>query len=211
MTTKRELQEICVDAAERFLETHDVRERLADWPMTDGFPVTGIGAGENERFRTRFAVGSGTDSEPLSFSTRASRADFAVWLDTGHTYDEFDDGSFQPDEDAPVRHPLLVAEVMGDEYTQQHFPSTSEQTFDEADSPYVCRTNLPHFRHRTSSRGLLFISDFEVELVPAHADAAILASDDDVSETQVRETVRFSLSEVLFRVSGREFDVRDDV
>ncbi|MFC6954812.1 hypothetical protein [Halorubellus litoreus] len=210
MATKRELQDICVDAAEQFLETYDVQERLADWEVTDNFPVAAIDAGADERFQTRFTVGSATDSEPLSFSARRSRADFAVWLDTGHTYGEFDDGAFQPDRDAPVREPLLVAEILGDDYVQRNFQSADADPFDEAESPYSRRTSLPHFQHRTSSAGLLFISDFEVEFVPAHAEAAILASDDDITEPDVRDTIRFSLSEVLFRVSGREFDVRDD-
>jgi hypothetical protein len=108
----------------------------------------------------------------------------------------------------------VVAAVVGEEYTQQHVPSTSEQPFDEADSPYVCRTNRSSFQHRiphgNRSMGLLLISDFDVEVVPAHADATRLSSD-DISTADVRETVRLSLSEVLFRTSGREFDVRDDI
>ncbi len=42
------------------------------------------------------------------------------------------------------------------------------------------------------------------------ADASILASGGDVSEAEVRDAVGFSLSGVLYRVSGREFDAIDD-
>lgn len=211
MATKRELEEICIDATEQFLEEYDVRERLPDWPVGETFPAADIGVGAGERFQTRFAIGSPTESHPVSFSTRGSTADFAMWLDTGQTYDEFDEGVFQPDCDDPVRQPLLVAELVGEDYTQQHFPSTSEQTFDESDSPYSCWTNLPYFQHQVHNSGLLLISDFEVDLLPAHADAGVLASDDGVSELAVRDTIRISLSDVLLRASGREFDVRDDV
>lgn len=215
MATKRELQDSCVDAAEQFLETYDVQERLADWEVTDDFPVAAIDAGADERFQTRFTVGSATDSEPLSFSTVGSTADFAVWLDTGHSYDEFADGVFATDADDPVRHPLMVAEVVGEDHTQQHFPSTSEQTFDEAEAPYACRTKLPSFWHRIASSyrsvGLVFISDFEVELLPSHTHPAIVQSDNGLSESDVREAIQLWLAEVLFKLSDREFDVMDDV
>lgn len=211
MATKRELQHICIDATEQFLEEYDVRERLPNWSVREKFPASDIGVGAGERFQTGFTIGSPTESHPVSFSTRGSTADFAVWLDTGHTYDEFDEGVFQPECDDPVRQPLLVAELVGEDYTQMHFPSTSEQTFDESDSPYSCWTNLPSFQHQVQNSGLLLISDFEVDLVPAHADASVLASDGGISEPAVRDTIRLALSDVLLWVSGREFDVRDDV
>ena len=57
----------------------------------------------------------------------------------------------------------------------------------------------------------MFISDFEVELLPSHTQPAIVQSDDGLLESDVREAIQLWLAEVLFKLSDREFDVMDDV
>lgn len=214
MATKTELQELCLATSEQFLKAHDIHQLVQDWRVNEWLDVTGVKAGTDVRFQTRFNIVTDSESSGV-FESSGTTADFAVWLTTRRKYGEFNGYVFETDPDHPVRVPILVAEIMGDDFTQMHFPSTSEMEFDEEDSPYICRTNLPFLRHRlhpsTRTAGQLFISDYAVELVPARADANILSTDDEISEEQVQYAVRFTLADVLSRASGHDFDVREPV
>lgn len=107
-----------------------------------------------------------------------------------------------------VKLPVFVAEVMGDGFTQYHALSTGEMEFDEADSPHVCRTKLPSLRCRlpaeVDGQGLLFVSDYEVELVPARANANRVADDDDIPDDAFPESVQVHLAGVLERLTDAD-------
>lgn len=219
MTTEAELQDLCVDAAETFLATHDVEAELRERELVDERVVTGIEVGADVPFRTRFDVGVDTGTGELTADTRSTAADFAVWFATGRTYDEVGGDAIGADGSGSaasrVKIPLLVAELVGSDYTQYHPISTSEMAFDEAGSPYVCRTNLPFLRHRLPTplerQGQLFVSGYPVELVPVRSNADRLASDDPIPDDAVRETVRIKLDGVLHRFGGGEPDAHDPV
>ncbi|WP_338740265.1 hypothetical protein [Haloplanus salilacus] len=216
MTTKAELQTLCVDAVEAFLATHDIERRIRE-DLVDEHYVDGIEAGADVPFRTTFDVG--TDGEGgLTVETRSTVADFAVWFATGRTYDELGDALDPNRSDSGasrVKIPLLVAEIVGSDYTQYHPISTSEMEFDEEGSPYVCRTNLPFLRHRLPTRleqqGQLFVSDYDAELVPVRSNVTRLSSDEPIPDEIVRETVQIHLDEILRRLSRWEMDEHDPV
>ena len=217
MTAKADLQELCVDAAEEFLTTHDIERKVRERDLVDERFVDGIEAGADVPFRTTFDVGTDADGG-LTAKTRSTVADFAVWFATGRTYDEMGDALDPARSDSGasrVRIPILVAEIVGSDYTQYHPISTSEMEFDEEGLPYVCRTNLPFLRHRLPTRlerqGQLFVSDYDAELVPVRSNANRLSSDDPLPDETVRETVQIHIDEAFVRLSHGEWDAHDPV
>ncbi|WP_135364948.1 hypothetical protein [Halosimplex halophilum] len=210
MTTRAELQDLCVDAAEELLTEPAVDRTLSEWIAAREFPCTGVEAGADVEFRTDLGIRPDAASGEFRPAAAATRADVAVWFTTGRTYDEVGDGvamtAGEEPRDVAVRLPVFVAEVMGDDFTQYHALSTSEMEFDEADSPHICRTKLPSLRCRlpgeVGDQGLLFVSDYEVELVPARANANRVASDDDIPDDAFRESVQVHLAGVLEQLTG---------
>jgi hypothetical protein len=152
MTTKAELQGLCIDATEAFLRTHAIEQALRERELVDQRVVTGIEVGADVSFRTRCGVEVDSETGGLTVESRSNSADFAVWFTMGRTYGEIAGDATGPDRPdskvPPVKIPLLVTAMVGEEYTQYHPISTGEMEFDEDGSPYVYRTNLPFLRHR---------------------------------------------------------------
>jgi hypothetical protein len=206
MATKAELQALCVRVAEEYLSEHDVSEFFA----AEYDEVTAVKADSDVPILS--GVRFGSDEEfPLSLSH--TRIDFAVYAESESLRAgladcplSYAESSLSTDAD-PVRLPMLAAEVVGEDYTQQHLLSTGEMEFPPEESPYVCRTDLVHLPREGFGRlpVTMLISDFPSELVPVRADVdATLAADGGIEAEWVRESLGFQLEHAVHRASQGE-------
>jgi len=206
MATKAELQGLCVQVAEEYLSEHDVSEFFA----AEYDEVTAVKADSDVPILSGVRFGPGEEF-PLSLSH--TRIDFAVYVKSEPLRAElatsplsYAESSLSIDAD-PVRLPVLAAEVVGDDFTQQHLLSTSEMEFPKEESPYVCRTDLVHLPREGFGRlpATMLISDYPSEFVPARADVdATLAADGGIEAEWVRESLRFQLELAVHRASRGE-------